>query len=87
MHKIKCLIPTKAAAEEMMDLNLHISDIGYILKNGLDLGKRGKGVVEKGVIKGKKIIKVVCVEMDNYIKVIHVGEISYTKKFKRIFSR
>ena len=34
--------------------------------------------------KGNKIINVVVVEMDNYYKLIHTGEFTLTKKFKKL---
>lgn len=55
-----------------------------ILEKGFQLRKRKKNIIEKAIRKGRKIINVVIVDMDNYYKLIHAGEFTYSKKFRKL---
>jgi hypothetical protein len=80
----KPLLPTKAALDELSDLDLDLYNVIEVLEQGFALRKRKKNVIEKAIRKGTKIVNVVAVDKGNYYKLIHVGEFSITKKFKRI---
>jgi len=80
----KPILPTKEALNELSDINLDLYEISGILEKGFDIRKRKKNVIEKGIQKGNKVINVVVVELDNYYKLIHAGEFTLTRKFKKL---
>lgn len=83
----KPIFPTKQALTELSEINLSLSDVPEILEKGFEIRKRKKDIIEKGVQKGNKIINVVVVDMDRYYKLIHAGEFTLTKKFKKLIRR
>jgi len=83
-YKGKTIMPTKIAMDELSDIDLDLYRVLDILENGFELRKRKKNITEKAIKKGDKIINVVVVDMGNYYKLIHVGEFSLTKKFRKI---
>jgi len=83
-YKGKPIIPTKTALNELSNINLNLYEIPTILTKGFRLRKRKHSITEKAIIKGKKIINVVVVDLGNAYKLIHVGEFTISKKFKQI---
>ena len=80
----KPIIPTKTAMDELSDINLDLYDIPRILGNGFEVRKRKKNIIERAIQRGNKVINIVVVDMDNYYKLIHAGEFTLTKKFKKL---
>lgn len=80
----KPVMPTKTAMDELSEIDLHLYEVPGILEKGFQLRKRKKNIVERAIKKGNKIINVVVVDMSNYYKLIHVGEFTLTKKFKKL---
>jgi len=85
--KGKPVMPTKTAMDELSEIDLDLYKIIDILENGEHLRKRKKNILEKAITRGNKIVNVVVVDMGNYYKLIHAGEFTLTKKFKKIFGR
>jgi len=85
--KGKPIMPTKAAMDELSDIDLDLYDVPHILEEGFELRKRKENVIEKAVQKGSKVINVVVVDMGNYYKLIHAGEFTLTEKFKKLARR
>ena len=83
-YKGKPIMPTKTAMDELSNINLDLYEVPKILEGGFELRKRKKNISEKAIKKGNKLINVVVVEMDNYYKLIHAGEFTLTKKFKKL---
>ena len=78
---------SKEVRDEMLALGMDLYDVVYILENGYDcpIGKR-RGVIEKCIRKGPKVIKVVVAASqlrwpDGFIedcwKLIHVGKAGF----------
>ena len=86
-YKEKPIIPTKAVLDELSNINLDLEEVSNILEKGFEIRKRKKDIIEKGIIKGAKIINVVVVDMESYYKLIHAGEFTLTKKFREIIRR
>ena len=82
--KGKPIIPTKAVLDELSEINLNLHNVVEILEKGFRIRKRKKNVIERGIKKGSKIINVVVVDLGNYYKLIHAGEFTMTKKFKKL---
>ena len=82
--KGKPIMPTKTAMDELSDINLDLYEVPEILEKGFELRKRKRNIIEKAIKKGNKLVNVVVVEMDNYYKLIHAGEFTLTKKFKKL---
>lgn len=80
----KPIMPTKTAMDELSNINLDLYEVPEILEKGFELRKRKKNIIGKAVKRGNKIINVIVVEMGNYYKLIHAGEFTLTKKFKKI---
>jgi len=80
----KPIIPTKEALTELSDIGLDLYLVQEILETGFQLRKRKKNITEKAIRKGNKIINVVVVDIGNYYKLIHFGEFSMNKKFKKL---
>jgi hypothetical protein len=71
---------THEAFREMERLSMDLYDVKMILEHGFDCqtGKRKKGIIERCIYKGKKIIKVVAERMlsrnnQEYWRIRHVG--------------
>ena len=82
--KEKPIIPTKAVLDELSNVNLDLTEVSHILEKGFEIRKRKKNIIEKGIRKGTKIVNVVVVDMEDYYKLIHVGEFTLTKKFRKL---
>lgn len=80
----KPIIPTKTAMDELSGINLDLYSIPEILGNGFEVRKRKKNIIERAVQRGNKVINIVVVDMGNYYKLIHAGEFTLAKKFKRL---
>ena len=83
-YKGKPIIPTKMALNELSEINLDLYEVPYILENGFQIRKRKKNVIERAVKRENKIINVVVVDLGNYCKLIHAGEFTITRKFKKL---
>jgi hypothetical protein len=80
----KPVIPTKTAMDELSDADLDVSDAIKILEEGFPIRKRAKNIIEKGMRRGNKVVNVVVVDLGNYYKLIHAGEFTFSKKFKKM---
>jgi len=83
-YKGKPIIPTKTALNELNDIDLNLYDVPEILEKGFEVRKRAKNITERGVQRGNKVINVVVVDMGNYYKLIHAGEFTLSRKFKKL---
>lgn len=83
-YKGKTIFPTKTALNEVSDIGIDMYDIPSILEKGFEIRKRKKNIIERGIQKGNRVINVVVVDMGNYYKLIHAGEFTLSKKFKKI---
>ncbi len=83
-YKGKPIIPTKAVLDELSNIRLDLYDIPEILEKGFELRKRKKNIIERAITKGNKVINVVIIDMDNFYKLIHAGEFTLTKKFRKL---
>jgi hypothetical protein len=79
----KPIIPTKQALDELSDIDLDLEGAQQILDEGFEVRKREKGVIERGISRGKKVINVVVVDCGSHYKLIHAGQFTLTKKFRR----
>jgi hypothetical protein len=84
IYNRKPIIPTKEALTELSNLGQDLHLVREILENGFQLRKRKKNITEKAIRKGNKIINAVVVDLGNYYKLIHVGEFSMNKRFKKL---
>ena len=80
----KPILPTKTALNELSEIDLNLYDVPEILEKGFEIRKRKKNIIERGVQKGSKVVNVVVVDMGNYYKLIHAGEFTLSKKFKKL---
>ena len=80
----KPIMPTKTAMDELSNIDLDLYKVPEILKDGFQIRKRKKNIIERGIRKGNKIINVVVVDIGDYYKLIHVGKFSLTEKFKKL---
>ena len=80
----KPILPTKTAMNELSDIDVNLYDVPDILENGFEMRKRKKNIIERGMQRGSKVVNVVVVEMDNYYKLIHAGQFTLSKKFKKL---
>jgi len=85
-YKGKPVLPTKIALDELNEIGMDLHEAIKILENGFAIRKRAKNIVEKCAQKGNKIINVVVVDLGNYYKLIHAGEFTLSKKFKRLMA-
>ena len=83
-YKGKPIIPTKAVLDELSNIDLDLEEVSNILEKGFEIRKRKKDVIEKGIIRGAKIINVVVVDKEDYYKLIHAGQFTLTKKFRKL---
>lgn len=78
------LIPSKSAAQELLEQGLTIEDCKEILEKGYEPRKRGKSTTEKWMDFGNKTYNVVVIRSYNYLYkedvylIKHVGR--FTKK-------
>ncbi len=80
----KQILPTKTAMDELSDIGIDLYYAAYILENGFEIRKRGRGVIERGIQKGSKVINIVVVDLGAHYKLIHAGEFTLSRKFKRL---
>jgi hypothetical protein len=80
----KQVIPTKTAMDELNDYDMDMSDAIKILEEGFPIRKRAKNIIEKGLQQGNKVVNVVVVDLGNYYKLIHAGQNTFSKKFKKM---
>ena len=85
----KLLMPSKAALDEMYDLNVNLNDVMDILEEGFDCprSKRKKNKLERCAKRGRKIIKVVVVDTNEHLIITHVGKFMASKKKLQQFKR
>ncbi len=83
-YKGKPILPTKIALNELSKIDLNLYEVPQILEKGFKIRKRKRNIIEKGIQKGNKIINVVVVDLEDYYKLIHVGEFTLSKKFKKL---
>jgi len=77
------LIPSKSAAEELLDCGLTIGDCKDILENGYEPRKRGKNTVEKWMDSKDKTCNVVVVKSYNYTNKEEVYLITHVGRFTK----
>ncbi len=83
-YKGKPIVPTKTALDELSNIDLDLYDVPEILEKGFEIRKRSKNITERGIQKGNKVVNVVVVDMGGFYKLIHAGEFTLTKKFKKM---
>lgn len=83
-YKEKLIIPTKAVLDELSRIDMDLYEVLNILEKGFILRKRKKNVIEKAIRKGTKVVNIVVVDMESYYKLIHAGEFTLTKKFRKL---
>lgn len=73
---------SRSAYFELLKENLDLYDVLEVLENGFSPSKRKKGIVEKCLVKGRKIVKVVVAlnerrypegDSERYWTLIHAG--------------
>ena len=83
-YKGKSIFPTKTALNELSDIDVNLYEVPEILEKGFEIRKRKKNIIERGIQKGNKVVNVVVVDLGDYYKLIHAGEFTLSKKFKRL---
>ena len=83
-YKGKPIFPTKTALNELSEIDVNLYEVPEILEKGFEIRKRAKNIAERGIQRGNKVINVVVVDMENYYKLIHAGEFTLSKKFKKL---
>jgi len=83
-YKGKLVIPTKTALNELSEIDINLYEVPEILEKGFEVRKRKKNIIERGIQRGNKVINVVVVDLENYYKLIHAGEFTLSKKFKKL---
>ena len=83
-YKGKPIFPTKTALNELSEIDVNLYEVPEILEKGFEIRKRAKNITERGIQRGNKVINVVVVDMENYYKLIHAGEFTLSKKFKKL---
>ena len=83
-YKGKPILPTKAALNELSEIDLDLYEVPEVLEKGFEIRKRKGNIVEKGIQRGNKVINVVVVDLGDYYKLIHAGEFTLSKKFKNL---
>jgi len=83
-YKGKPILPTKTALNELSDINVNLYEVPEILEKGFEIRKRAKNITERGIQRGNKIMNVVVVDLGDYYKLIHAGEFTLSKKFKKL---
>ncbi|MDP2750813.1 MAG: hypothetical protein Q8O89_08335 [Nanoarchaeota archaeon] len=80
----KPVLPTKNAMDELSDIDLDLYDAVCILNDGFEIRKRSRNVIERCMQTGNKVINVVVVDLGSHYKLIHAGEFTLSRKFKRM---
>ena len=80
----KPVLPTKDSMDELNELGLGLYKAIEILEQGFELRKRKRNTIERVARKGSKLINVVVVDAGSYYKLIHAGQFSLNKKFKKL---
>ena len=83
-YKGKPVLPTKTALDELSDIDLNLYEVPEILEKGFEIRKRKKNIIERCIQRGNKVVNVVVVDLDNFYKLIHAGEFTLSKKFKKL---
>ena len=83
-YKGKPIFPTKTALNELGDIDLNLYEVPEILEKGFEIRKRKKSIIERGIKRGNKVINVVVVDLGSYYKLIHAGEFTLSRKFKKL---
>ena len=83
-YKGKPILPTKTALNELSEIEVNLYEVPEILENGFEIRKRKKNIIEKGIQRGSKVVNVVVVDLEDYYKLIHAGEFTLSKKFKKL---
>jgi len=83
-YKGKPIFPTKTALNELSDIDVNLYEVPEILEKGFEIRKRAKNITERGIQRGNKIMNVVVVDLGDYYKLIHAGEFTLSKKFKKL---
>ena len=83
-YKGKPIFPTKTALNELSEIDVNLYEVPEILENGFEIRKRKKNIIERGIQRGNKVISVVVVYLGGYYKLIHAGEFTLSKKFKKL---
>ena len=83
-YKEKPILPTKTALNELSEIDVNLYEVTEILEKGFEIRKRKKNIIERGIRRGNKIINVVVVDLGNHYKLIHAGEFTLSKKFKKL---
>ena len=83
-YKGKPILPTKTALNELSEIDVNLYEVPEILEKGFEIRKRKKNVIERAVKRENRIINVVVVDLGNYCKLIHAGEFTITRKFKKL---
>lgn len=84
IYKGKPIIPTRNALDELANIDLNLWEVSKILEKGYSMRKRKKNIIERAIKRGNKIINIVVIDVGNYYKLIHAGEFTLTKKFKKL---
>ena len=80
----KPILPTKTALNELSEIDVNLYEVPEILEKGFEIRRRKKNIVERGIQRGRKVINVVVVDLGDYYKLIHAGEFTLSKKFKKL---
>jgi len=86
-YKGKSIFPTKTALNELSDIDVNLYEVPEILEKGFEIRKRKKNIIERGIQKGNKVVNVVVVDLGDYYKLIHAGEFTLSKKFRKMVSK
>ena len=80
--KHKPVLPLRSAQDEMFDNDLMLHEVVDILAQGFDCSrsKRKKNTYERCIQKGKKIIKIVAVDVGDHFVITHVGTFTASKR-------
>lgn len=83
-YKGKPILPTKTALNELSEINVNLYEVPEILEKGFEVRKRAKNTTERCIQRGNKVINVVVVDLGSYYKLIHAGEFTLSKKFRKL---
>ena len=83
-YRGKPIFPTKTALNELSEIDVNLYEVPEILEKGFEIRKRAKNIIERGIKRGSKVINVVVVDLGDYYKLIHAGEFTLSKKFKKL---
>ena len=87
IYKGKPVLPTKTALNELSDIDVNLYEVPEILEKGFEIRKRKKNIIERGIQKGNKVVNVVVVDLGDYYKLIHAGEFTLSKKFRKMVNK